>query len=79
MAHSHQSGMGKRLDCRRRRHRAARNVYQLTSEEGNSVRATVNPTWIDVAVGWAMPSPVRGLIANPNGNLNRSKRAMALC
>jgi len=48
------------------------NVYQLTSEEGNSVRATVNPTWIDVVVGLGQwPSPVRGLIANPNGNLNQ--------
>jgi hypothetical protein len=39
---------------------------------GNSVRATVNPTWIDVGVGLGQwPSPVHGLIANPNGNLNQ--------
>ena len=48
------------------------NVYQLTSEEGDSVRATVNPTWIDVAIGLGQwPSSVRGLIANPNGNVNQ--------
>jgi hypothetical protein len=48
------------------------NVYQITSESGDSVRATVNPTWIDVAVGLGRwPSPVRGLIANPNGNVNQ--------
>jgi hypothetical protein len=47
------------------------NVYQITSESGDSVRATVNPTWIDVAVGLGKwPSAVRGLIANPNGNVN---------
>jgi hypothetical protein len=48
------------------------NVYQLTSEEGDSVRATVNPTWVDVAVGLGTwPSSVHGLIANPNGNVNQ--------
>jgi len=48
------------------------NVYQLTSEGGDSVRATVNSTWIDVAVGLGRwPSSVHGLIANPNGNINQ--------
>jgi hypothetical protein len=48
------------------------NVYQLTSEEGDSMRATVNPTWIDVAVGLGTwPSSVHGLIANPNENVNQ--------
>ena len=48
------------------------NVYQLTSEGGDSMRATVNPTWIDVAVGLGTwPSSVHGLIANPNGNVNQ--------
>jgi len=48
------------------------NVYQLTSESGNSVRATVNPTWIDVSVGLGQwPVTVQGLIANSNGNLNQ--------
>jgi len=48
------------------------NVYQITSESGDSVRATVNPTWIDVAVGLgSWPSSVHGLIANPNGNINQ--------
>ena len=48
------------------------NVYQITSEDGNSVRATVNPTWIDVSVGLGRwPSTVQGLIANTNGNINQ--------
>ena len=48
------------------------NVYQLTSEGGDSVRATVNPGWIDVGVGLGRwPSSVHGLIANPNGNVNQ--------
>jgi hypothetical protein len=48
------------------------NVYQLTSESGDSVRATVNSTWIDVDVGLGRwPSSVHGLIANPNGNVNQ--------
>ncbi len=52
------------------------NVYQLTGEGGDSVRATVNSdnntTWIDVAIGLGRwPSSVHGLIANPNGNVNQ--------
>jgi hypothetical protein len=48
------------------------NVYQLTSENGDSVRATINPGWIDVHVGLGRwPSSVHGLIANPNGNMNQ--------
>ena len=48
------------------------NVYQITSEGGDSVRATVNSGWIDVAVGLGRwPSSVHGLIANPNENANQ--------
>ncbi|HLY92004.1 MAG TPA: hypothetical protein VKQ89_01985 [Candidatus Angelobacter sp.] len=48
------------------------NVYQLTSEEGDSVQATINPGWIGVVVGLGRwPSSVHGLIANPNGNVNQ--------
>jgi hypothetical protein len=48
------------------------NVYQITSEGGDSVRATVNSGWIDVAVGLGRwPSAVHGLIANANGNVNQ--------
>jgi hypothetical protein len=52
------------------------NVYQMTSEGGDSVRATVNSyngtNWIDVHVGLGRwPSSVHGLIANPNGNMNQ--------
>ena len=53
------------------------NVYQITSEGGDSVTATVNTPvnathWINVAVGLGTwPSSVDGLIANANGNLNQ--------
>ena len=51
------------------------NVYQITNDDGDSVRATVNSynntTWIDVAVGLGKPSPVHGLIGNPTGNINQ--------
>jgi hypothetical protein len=48
------------------------NVYLIASEAGDSVRATVNPAWIDVDVGLGRwPSTVRGLIANANGNVNQ--------
>jgi len=48
------------------------NVYVIMGQSGDSVRATVNPTWIDVAVGLGRwPANVRGLIANPNGNVNQ--------
>jgi hypothetical protein len=47
-------------------------VYQLTSDGGDSVRATVNSSWIDVSVGLGKwPSAVHGLIANVNGNINQ--------
>jgi hypothetical protein len=48
------------------------NVYQITSESGDSVRAEVNPTWINVYVGLGRwPSAVHGLIANANGNVGQ--------
>jgi hypothetical protein len=53
------------------------NVYQITSEAGDSVTATVNTPpnathWINVAVGLGTwPSSVHGLIANANGNVNQ--------
>ncbi|HEY2361438.1 MAG TPA: hypothetical protein VGK36_10005 [Candidatus Angelobacter sp.] len=48
------------------------NVYQLTSEDGDSVRAEINPGYINVNVGLGRwPSSVHGLIANPNGNANQ--------
>jgi hypothetical protein len=48
------------------------NVYVIMSESGNSVRATVNATWIDVSVGLGRwPAKVRGLLANANGNVNQ--------
>jgi hypothetical protein len=48
------------------------NVYQITSDGGDSVRATVNSAWIDVNVGLGRwPSTVHGLIANVNGNVNQ--------
>jgi hypothetical protein len=48
------------------------NVYHIAGEDGHSVSATVNPTWIDVNVGLGRwPSTARGLIANANGNVNQ--------
>ena len=48
------------------------NVYRIASESGDSVRAEVHPTWINVYVGLAhWPSAVHGLIANANGNASQ--------
>jgi hypothetical protein len=48
------------------------NIYLIMGQSGDSVRAVVHPTWIDVSVGLGRwPSNVRGLIANPNGNVNQ--------
>jgi len=47
-------------------------VYFITSAAGDSVRAEVNSTWINVNVGLGhWPAPARGLIANANGNVNQ--------
>jgi hypothetical protein len=45
------------------------NVYTMTDANGNSLRAEVNPTWINARVGigrW--PVDVTGLLANPDHN-----------
>lgn len=48
------------------------NVYVITDQAGNAVRATVNSTWINVSVGLGRwPAMVRGLLANANGNVNQ--------
>lgn len=48
------------------------NVYLIASEGGNSVRATVNPTWIDVQVGLGnCCDKVQGLLANNGDNVNQ--------
>ncbi len=48
------------------------NVYFITSQSGNSVRATVNTSWIDVSVGLGnCCGKVRGLLANVDGNVNK--------
>jgi hypothetical protein len=49
------------------------NVYQIASESGDSVRAEINPTWINVYVGLGRfgSSVVHGLTANVNGNANQ--------
>jgi von Willebrand factor type D domain len=46
------------------------NVYWISDDRGNSVRATLNPSWIDVSVGLGIAphTAVRGLLGNPNGN-----------
>jgi hypothetical protein len=50
------------------------NVYYITSQSGNSVRATVNATWIDVLVGLGHccgKTEAKGLLANANRNVNQ--------
>jgi hypothetical protein len=46
------------------------NLYVISSETNDRVRATLNSTWIDVKVGLGVsPRPqVRGLLGNPLGN-----------
>ncbi|HXT20977.1 MAG TPA: hypothetical protein VN923_09520 [Thermoanaerobaculia bacterium] len=48
------------------------NVYFILGPSGDSVRATLNPGWIDVSVGvghW--PAKVSGLLANAEGDVNK--------
>jgi hypothetical protein len=47
------------------------NVYTISSESGDQVRATLNSTWIDAAVGlgFSPRANVRGLLGNPLGNV----------
>ena len=48
------------------------NVYTIIGADGDSVRATVNSTYIDVAVGLGhWPAKVTGLIANVDGDMNK--------
>ena len=48
------------------------NVYIITSQSGDSVRAEVNASWINVSVGFGhSPAKVRGLLANADGNVNK--------
>jgi hypothetical protein len=50
----------------------AGNAYLIRGPNGERVRADVNPTWIDVFVGLGRTNtPVRGLLANANGNLDQ--------
>ena len=45
------------------------NTYLVRGPDGETVRAQMNPTWIDVFIGLGrLPSAVRGLLANANGN-----------
>jgi len=46
------------------------NVYHVLSPLGDSIRATVNSSWIDVSVGLGLwPSNVTGLLANPKNSV----------
>lgn len=48
------------------------NVYFILGPSGDSVRATINPTWIDVSVGLGhWPANVTGLLANAENNVNK--------
>jgi hypothetical protein len=47
-------------------------AYLVRGPNGESVRADVNPTWINVFVGLGRSNtPVRGLLANANGNVDQ--------
>jgi hypothetical protein len=47
-------------------------VYFVVGPKGNSVRAELNPTWINISVGLGRwPTQVRGLLANAGGNVNQ--------
>jgi hypothetical protein len=48
------------------------NVYLVTGRSGDSLRAVMNGSWIDFSVGLGTwPEPVRGLLANANGNVGQ--------
>jgi hypothetical protein len=48
------------------------NVYFILGQNGDSVRATLNGSYIDVSVGLGhWPANVTGLLANANGNVNQ--------
>jgi len=48
------------------------NIYYITDNHGNSVRAVNNGSYIDVYVGLGhWPANVTGLLANANGNVNQ--------
>jgi hypothetical protein len=50
----------------------AGNAYLIRGPNGERVRAEINPTWINVFVGLGRTNmPVRGLLGNPNGNLDQ--------
>ncbi len=48
------------------------NAYNITDQNGNSVKATDNVLYLDVNIGLGQwPADVTGLIANANGNVNQ--------
>jgi hypothetical protein len=48
------------------------NVYLVADQSGNSMRAELNGTYINVSVGLGRwPTKVRGILANANGNVNQ--------
>jgi hypothetical protein len=48
------------------------NDYFIIGQSGDSVRATINPSWIDVSVGLGhWPANVTGLLANAGGDVNK--------
>jgi hypothetical protein len=48
------------------------NVFVIIDQNGDSVRAKIYPSWINVSVGLGQwPVEVRGLLANANANVNQ--------
>ncbi len=47
-------------------------VYNVTDQNGNSLKAETHPGWINASVGFGQwPADVTGLVANANGNVNQ--------
>lgn len=47
-------------------------VYVITDQDGNSVRVTPHPAYLDVSVGvGTWPTKVRGLLGNPDNNVSQ--------
>jgi len=52
--------------------RRAGDTYVVTDQTGNSVRAVLHPSWIDVYVGLGRwPTTVNGLLSNAENNVNK--------
>ena len=52
------------------------NTYTVVNADGDSMKAEVNPTYINLSVGLGTwPTTVRGLLGNPNNDVNKLEAA----